>query len=489
MDEAPVREGDVLAGKYRIERVIGIGGMGVVVAATHMQLDQRVALKFLLPEALANKEVVARFAREARSAAKIQSEHVARVIDVGTLETGSPFMVMEYLEGRDLADVLRERGALPIEDAVGYVLQACEAIAEAHAASIVHRDLKPANLFLAGRADKRSIIKVLDFGISKSSSGKPEDASLTRTSAIMGSPLYMSPEQMVSAKQVDQRCDIWALGVILYELVTGRPPFVAEAMTEIVAQILMQQPAPPDPASVKPELWAVIQRCLEKDPAKRFQNVGELAEAIAPFAPKAQRSSVERVSRVLGTGIKLNPGLLASDPPATSQGAAAVSDALNKAPAVAMTNASWGKTDGGLEPTAPAGKGKAIGALLAVGGIAIASAAGFVVLRRPAPPPQAASLVQSAVTPEPAQLAATVAAPNVVAPTAAPAASAAPVASASEPTTSTTPTKPTVAPRSGPSHGTPAVHATPAPVASAAPAPPPPAPAPTAKNSLQMDLK
>ncbi len=164
---AGVREGDILAGKYRVERVLGIGGMGVVVAAHHMQLDERVALKFLLPEALGNAEAVARFAREARAAVKIKSEHVARVTDVGTLPNGAPYMVMEYLEGGDLAAWIKQRGALPVEQAVEFVLQTCIAVADAHALGIIHRDLKPANLFCVRRSDGQLSIKVLDFGISK----------------------------------------------------------------------------------------------------------------------------------------------------------------------------------------------------------------------------------------------------------------------------------------------------------------------------------
>jgi eukaryotic-like serine/threonine-protein kinase len=187
---APVQIGDVLAGKYRIERVLGAGGMGVVVAATHLRLEQLVAIKFLLPAALESEDVVARFAREARAASRIQSEHVARVIDVGELEDGLPYMVMEYLEGSDLAGILADAGPLPIETTVDYLLQACEALAEAHAAGIVHRDLKPANLFLAARADGTSIVKVLDFGISKAASDAAATAArLTGTAVIMGSPL------------------------------------------------------------------------------------------------------------------------------------------------------------------------------------------------------------------------------------------------------------------------------------------------------------
>jgi len=202
--EAPVEVGQMLAGKYRIDRVLGAGGMGVVVAATHVQLDQKVAIKFLLPVALANADVVARFQREARACVKITSEHVARVIDVGTLDTGAPYMVMEYLEGTDLAHRIVE-GQLSVREAVRFVLEACEALAEAHAAGIIHRDLKPANLYLARRADKTSMVKVLDFGISKTISAGGASPSfgggaMTSTQAVMGSPYYMSPEQLMSAK-------------------------------------------------------------------------------------------------------------------------------------------------------------------------------------------------------------------------------------------------------------------------------------------------
>src|SRR5688572_29422387 len=192
----PVRPGDLLAGKYRVEQVLGAGGMGVVVAARHEQLDERVALKFLLPQCAAHPEVVARFAREGRAAAKIKSKHVARVRDVGTLESGAPYLVMEHLEGRTLASVLEERGQLAIADAVDYLLQACEALAEAHALGIVHRDLKPSHLFLKHRADGSECVKVLDFGISKVGTGTGTGSDITRTEASLGSPLYMSPEQM-----------------------------------------------------------------------------------------------------------------------------------------------------------------------------------------------------------------------------------------------------------------------------------------------------
>ena len=244
-----VRPGDVLVGKYRVERVLGSGGMGVVVAAHHLQLDEKVALKFLRPEALENAEHVARFDREARAAVKIKSEHVARGIDVGKLESGAPYIVMEYLEGGDLSAMLEKSGPLRFDQAVDFVLQACEAIAQAHALGIVHRDLKPSNLFCIQRPDGQLSIKVLDFGISKTTSTSASgsgsrDMGMTRTTAIIGSPIYMSPEQMKSSKGVDSRTDIWSLGVILYELLTGRVPFEADTVTELAIRVATE-PTPP----------------------------------------------------------------------------------------------------------------------------------------------------------------------------------------------------------------------------------------------------
>ncbi|MEZ4313007.1 MAG: serine/threonine-protein kinase [Polyangiaceae bacterium] len=237
------RPGDILNGKYRVDKVLGAGGMGVVVAATHLHLEEKVAIKFLLPDAAKSKDVVERFKREGKAAVKIKSEHVARVSDVGELDNGAPFMVMEFLQGQDLSEMVETQGALPVAAAIEYVLQACEALAEAHALGIVHRDLKPANLFLSHRADGSPCIKVLDFGISKilSSVSSP---GMTKTTAVMGSPLYMSPEQMKSSKDVDHRTDIWSLGAILYELLSGNPPFIADTMPQLCLMIL-QDPLPP----------------------------------------------------------------------------------------------------------------------------------------------------------------------------------------------------------------------------------------------------
>ena len=292
--------GHVLAGKYIVEEVIGVGGMGVVVAAKHAQLDQQVAIKYLLPDALRNPEVIERFAREARAAAKIRGEHVARIIDVGQFEDGAPYMVMEHLTGHDLARQLTLHGPLPVADAVRYILETCEALAEAHVAKIVHRDLKPSNLFLATQPDRSVIVKVLDFGISKVDDAA--SAALTKTSALMGTAYYMSPEQLTTPKAVDHRSDIWAFGVILYELLSGQQPFAGESVPEIIAGILSNRP----PAlrtlrgDVPIGLDEVIAQCMHSKAHKRYQSVAELARALSPFAHARDRFSIGITSRVLG---------------------------------------------------------------------------------------------------------------------------------------------------------------------------------------------
>jgi eukaryotic-like serine/threonine-protein kinase len=297
----PVKMGEMIAGKYIVERLLGEGGMGVVVAAKHVSLDQRVAIKFLLPEARALPGLESRFANEARAAAKLKSEHVARVIDVDTLMDGTPFMVMEYLEGQDLAALLVERQQVPVEEAAGYVLEACEALAEAHAKGIVHRDIKPGNLFVARGPDGSHSVKILDFGVSKSQ--VEGSFSLTHTSAVLGSPLYMPPEQMTSSRDVDGRADLWALGVVLYELVTGTLPFDGETLPGLVANIIKLQPKPMSErgANVPPGFEELVLRCLEKDPADRLSSVGELAVGLAPFAGRNSDTSLDRISRLEAT--------------------------------------------------------------------------------------------------------------------------------------------------------------------------------------------
>ncbi len=361
------RVGDILHGKYRVEKVLGAGGMGVVVAATHLQLDEKVAIKFLLPDAAKSADVVNRFQREARAAVKIKSEHVARVTDVGQLDNGSPFMVMEYLNGKDLADVVEHQGALPWPAAVEYVLQACEALAEAHSAGIVHRDLKPANLFLIQRADGSPCIKVLDFGISKMV-GSLSMPGMTKTTAVMGSPLYMSPEQMKSSKDVDHRTDIWSLGSILYELLSGNPPFIADTMPQLCLMILQEPPAPLSQVrnDVPPQLEAVIRKCQEKDPNHRYQNVAELSASLAQFVTGRARLSAERIADVFRTSASRGsslPGSVTPAPPAGAPGHGAPAPTVPGAPYGSSSQpnfqggAPYGNTGGGFATQAQTGGG------------------------------------------------------------------------------------------------------------------------------------
>jgi eukaryotic-like serine/threonine-protein kinase len=300
MNQPPVQPGDILAGKYEVERVLGAGGMGVVVAARHLQLRDRVALKFLLPDVMMQPEAVERFEREARNAVRIKGEHVARVSDVGTLDNGVPYMVVEYLDGVDLAHLLEKQGPFLPEEAIEYILQACEAMAEAHSLGIVHRDLKPSNLFLTRRPSGEALIKVLDFGISKSlmGDGDAPPPSLTTTNGVIGSPLYMSPEQVRNAKTVDARTDIWSLGVILYELIAGACPFDGRMVPEVIAKIAADPPVPL--RARRPEIDArieqIVLQCLEKNPAARFASVADLAAALLPFGGPRAQISMHRIT-------------------------------------------------------------------------------------------------------------------------------------------------------------------------------------------------
>ena len=304
-----IAPGTLLASKYRVVRVIGKGGMGIVVEAKHLQLDTRVAMKFLLPEFMSYSEASGRFLREARAASKIQSHHVARVLDVGTLDSGEPYMVMEFLAGEDLSYHTRASSLIPIGDAIEYITQACDAIAEAHVLGIVHRDLKPANLFLTRRHDGAPMVKVLDFGISKVVGDASGDVSLTQTTTILGSALYMSPEQMRSAKDVDQRTDIYALGVCLFELIGREQPYFAETFPELCAKVFSGPPK--SLKSLRPEvpdgLVKVIERALTRDPEKRFQTIAEFVHALSPYARPVTRARIDELLGRYGPSLKMLP--------------------------------------------------------------------------------------------------------------------------------------------------------------------------------------
>ncbi len=271
--------GEVVAGKYRLLRLLGVGGMGEVHEAEHLRLGERVALKFLQASSGARPGAAARLVREAQLMARVRSPHVSSRVDVEELESGEPFVVMDLLEGCSLSQLLRERGALQVHEAVGLILQACEGLAAAHAVGVIHRDIKPSNLFLT----PGGVLKVIDFGLAKARSSEGLD--LTRSDAVFGSPLYMSPEQIRASREVDARTDIWSLGVTLYELLTGRTPFSAGTASAIVASIVTDAPrGPSQHAPVPRELEQIVLSCLEKLPSQRPSSVESLAAQIAPFA-------------------------------------------------------------------------------------------------------------------------------------------------------------------------------------------------------------
>jgi eukaryotic-like serine/threonine-protein kinase len=466
-ESSPVAMGDVVAGKYRVDHVLGAGGMGIVVAAMQLELDRRVAIKFLLRAVAKNEEVVARFSREARAAARMQGEHVARVLDVGALPDGLPYMVMEHLEGSDLAERISVQRGMPLEEIARIVIEACDALAEAHAAGIVHRDLKPANLFLARQPDRTTTVKLLDFGISKAPTGS---AGITSTQAVIGSPVYMSPEQLVSAKNVDHRSDIWSLGVVLFEALAGVPPFNAESMPQIVTRIL-HTPAPrmletrPD---LPPQVDQLVAACLEKDPAARPQNVAQLAAGLAQYTPDGARL-VERIARVLGHDVPArSQNVMPSGPPPGMQ--------LPPPPAPTRSDVdAWGRTQ-----TLPRRSALPWVVASVLGACALIGVAAAVVLTRTrhplplwspttgavqapgtaaaavtlTPSPEPPSSVLTAATSEPPATPATTFAPHGHAPHGRPGATATAVASAAPPpaTTAAPPPAATTAEPSDPLH-------------------------------------
>jgi serine/threonine-protein kinase len=316
--------GTVLLDKYRIIREVGVGGMGMVVCAEHIALGTQVALKFLLPEFAVLPAEAERFSREARAAARIQSEHIARVLDSGTLppgvglapgvgldpavpNRGQPFIVMEYLEGKDLGRHLKAGRLLSIHEAIDYTVQAAEALSQAHRAGIVHRDIKPANLFVTSRPDGSPLVKVLDFGISKLvEEATHQNVESSRTTTVMGSALYMSLEQMRSAKSVDQRSDIYALGVTLYEMLTGTHPFTADSFSDLCVKVSLD---PPNPlrrhrSDVPEELAEVIAKAYARYPDDRYATMGSFVAALAPFAAVETQATIGAILRFesLSTG-------------------------------------------------------------------------------------------------------------------------------------------------------------------------------------------
>jgi serine/threonine-protein kinase len=379
-----VSPGDLVATKYCVEQVIGAGGMGVIVAANHVALSQRVAIKFLNRDVAARPEFVERFLREARAAARLTSDHGVKVFDVGTHD-GLPFMVMELLDGEDLSQELARRGALPANEVVDVALDALEAVAEAHRLGIVHRDLKPSNLFRARKADGSTRIKVLDFGVSKlEKDDLTFSASLTSTKAMLGSPGYMSPEQVRSSKGVDARTDVWSMGVILYELLTGAPAFDGETIGDLFARIREEDIAALSSrrAGVPPGLEAIVMRCLQRDRAKRFADAGALREAIASFQADPALFSARAptpITPVAHAGVSASALTIAAAPSALARAAAV-------------------DTMGALSTNGPARSRTRLAFVIAVGASVIVTALYFAT-RRPEPAPALGDLSPATAQP------------------------------------------------------------------------------------------
>jgi serine/threonine protein kinase len=497
--------GSVVDGKYRVDKVLGRGAMGVVIQATHVHLGEKVALKFLRYRAKSGTEdFQSRFKREARVSAKLKNEHITRVIDVGVWKERVPYMVMDYLDGGDLRELIKSQGPLPIGVAVDYTVQVCVGIAEAHANGIVHRDLKPSNLFLTKRADGSDLVKVLDFGISKWRAGEGEIDELTQTGVVLGSPKYMAPEQLFGSADVDARADLWSIAAILYEMLAGRPPFDLPTFTRICAELSTNKPPPslverrPD---VTPELEAVIMKCFLRNPDERTHDVAELAgnllDAVqAPFAAP-MRQKIASMLDPTGTGAAMS-GSGASMPSGsygsmTSGAYAALSTtgtgsgprkSLTESGNISGSPGSVGSVGGAQVVEAEPPRRSALIPGLVVGALVVVGIVAYVSL--------------SGRTPQPAQAPAATLAPPVSSTIAPPSAAAAPSASASgAPAASTPPAATSVAvtppppPPQGRTYWRPSPRPAPPPPATTAvaaqttappaPTPPPTPPAPTSK--------
>lgn len=302
--------GQVIDGKYRITRLIGTGGMGAVYEGEHVLIRRRIALKVLHADSATNADVIRRFEREAQAAGEIGNDHILEVLDLGLLENGDRYMVMEFLDGETLATRIQRHGHLTPHQVAPIARQFLTALISAHAAGIIHRDLKPENIFIlrskAGRAD---FVKLIDFGISKFSRPfKEGEHRMTRANAVLGTPCYMSPEQARGASETDVRSDIYSCGVILYESVSGRLPFEGESFNDLMFKIALSEPQPllDLVPSLDPEFCAIIGRAIARDPADRFPSAQEFADAVDEWARK--NSLAEHISlSQSGEGFQAHP--------------------------------------------------------------------------------------------------------------------------------------------------------------------------------------
>ena len=406
----------MLRGKYRLESKLGEGGMGEIWLATHVRLNQKVAIKRLLD--VGSPAAVERFLREARTAATLTSDHVVRIIDVDEAEDGAPFFVMEHLEGQDLSELLKQKGPLPPEEACRLVLEACEGLAEAHSRGVIHRDIKPANLFLAERANGTRIVKILDFGISKIEVA--EGVGLTTTARIMGSPKYMSPEQMRATRDVDARTDIWSLGIVLYQLLSNRLPFTGAVPVALAAAVMIDAPTPLE--GVPPELERIVMRCLEKEPGARFATVVELAQALAPLAgDPLLATSVRKTAEAASS----RPSILAHAPTERESRRTQPDSEAKRVTAPTIDAATTGQSVQSVQPAPPQRRW----AWIAISAVCILSVATVLVFARR----NRAEPATAATTATPPATAASRAAPTESTPASAPASASTPPTTTSAP--------------------------------------------------------
>ena len=468
MDSQASRVGEVVGEKYRLVRLLGEGGMGSVYEARHDVIGRRFAVKFLHAELASHPEILLRFRREAQAAGSLENENIAAVTDFGSSPDGAPYIVMEFLEGEDLAKTLARTGPLPIARAAHILIQVCRGLFAAHGRGIVHRDLKPENLLLQQRGDGGDLVKILDFGIAKLKSTEHRPEAATRTGITLGTPYYMPPEQARGQKELDERADIYALGVILFELLSAQKPHNGENYNAILYSILMG--AAPRIEQFRPdlpsELAGVVHRAMAGEAKDRYQSVSELSQALAPFTGRAltPAPTMSNASTVMA-----QHGAAAQSVPSVSNS--------TRAPVAFTPN-----------PTLPLTQPKQSRAGLWVGLsvvlLGVVGAGGWFAMRAAPPPPDTSAATAAVAPPAPPPP------PPAVAPTPTPelAATPAPIVSASAAPVAEAPAQP--APRQG---GRPLkLQAKPAPVpapAAAAPAPAkPPAPTPAPRPKSDDDL-